>query len=209
MDGLDIPLNNYLNANFFESDHSEVQEVKAIRDESVLKYGIGQLRPAWEPPSTRYSPIFTYKWADTERALNNLAKVGASPFDDVALEYTNPHTGKPVMDTLTAWVQMIRPGIHTRAHRQVNSAVYHVLEGRGATIIDGVRFDWEQGDIFVIPSWVCHEHVNESKQERAILFSVQDTPVMVALGKYREQPLATESGHQMVKEVFGAQRVTA
>jgi gentisate 1,2-dioxygenase len=138
-----------------------------------------------------------------------LAKVSASPFDDVAIEFTNPHTGRPVMKTMTAWVQMLRPGIHTKAHRQVNSAVYHVFEGRGATIIAGVRFDWEQGDIFVIPSWAYHEHVNASQTERAILFSVQDTPVLVALGKYREEALATNGGHQQVTDVFDAEKILA
>jgi gentisate 1,2-dioxygenase len=167
------------------------------------------MRPAWEAPAREYSPISTYKWTATERALNSLAKVDASPFDDVALEYTNPHTGKPVMDTMTAWIQMLRPGIHTKAHRQVNSAVYHVFEGRGATVIAGVRFDWEQGDIFVIPSWAYHEHVNASKTERAILFSVQDTPVLVALGKYREEALGADGGHQAVKEVFDAEKALA
>jgi gentisate 1,2-dioxygenase len=127
-----------------------------------------------------------------------------SPFDDVALEYTNPHTGRPVMDTITAWIQMIRPGIHTKAHRQVNSAVYHVFEGAGATIIDGIRFDWEQGDFFVIPTWASHEHLNASKRDRAILFSIQDTPVLDALGKYREEALATDGGHQVVTGVFDA-----
>ena len=209
MDGLDIPINNYLDAGFFEEDIHEVQEVVEAKDSSVLKYGIGQLRPAWEAPCKQYSPIFSYKWKTTEQALNNLAKVDASPFDDVALEYTNPHTGRPVMDTITAWIQMLRPGIHTQAHRQVNSAVYHVHEGRGATIIDGIRFDWEKGDIFVIPSWVYHEHVNASKDERAILFSIQDTPILVALGKYREEALSTNGGHQAVKGVFDAENVMA
>jgi gentisate 1,2-dioxygenase len=202
MDGLDLPLNNYLTSTFFEHDEREVQEVTAIRDQSMLKYGVGQLRPAWEPPSTRYSPLSTYKWADTERALTNLAKVAASPFDDVALEYTNPHTGRPVMDTITAWIQMLRPGIHTKAHRQVNSSVYFAFEGSGATIINGVQFNWEQGDLFVIPTWAWHEHLNSSKSKRAILFSIQDTPVFTALGKYSEEPLAAGDGHQGVKEVF-------
>jgi gentisate 1,2-dioxygenase len=209
MDGLDLPLNNYLDASFFESSESGVQEVTEVVDGSILKYGLGQLRPAWEPPRQRYSPLSTYKWAATERALDNLAKVDASPFDDVALEYTNPHTGRPVMDTMTAWIQMLRPHIHTRAHRQVNSAVYHVFEGRGATVIRGVRFEWEQGDIFVIPSWAYHEHINESNSERAILFSIQDTPVLVALGKYREEPLSTNGGHQVVKESFDVEKILA
>jgi gentisate 1,2-dioxygenase len=204
MDGLDLPLNNYLDAPFFEQSADETQEVNAVVDGSILKYGAGQLRPAWESPVQKYSPILTYRWATTERALNNLAKVDASPFDDVALEYTNPHTGRPVMDTMTAWIQMLRPGIHTRAHRQVNSAVYHVFEGEGACVIGGVQFDWEQGDMFVIPSWAFHEHINKSNSERAILFSIQDTPTLVALGKYREEALAANNGHQSVTGSFSA-----
>ena len=78
-----------------------------------------------------------------------------------------------------------------------------------ATIIEGIRFDWEKGDIFVIPSWVYHEHLNDSKNERAILFSIQDTPILVALGKYREEALSTNDGHQVVKGVFDAEGVLA
>jgi gentisate 1,2-dioxygenase len=82
-----------------------------------------------------------------------------------------------------------------------------VHEGCGATIIDGIRFDWEKGDMFVIPSWVYHEHLNDSKDERAILFSIQDTPILVALGKYREEELSSNRGHQLVKGVFDAETV--
>ena len=84
----------------------------------------------------------------------------------------------------------------------MNSSVYYVFEGRGATVIGGVRFDWEEGDLFVIPSWAYHEHINGSSTERAILFSVQDTPVMKALGKYREEALVTKNGYQNVTSVF-------
>jgi len=206
MDALDLPINNYLGASFFEPASQQSQEITAAVGAVIKKYGVGQMRPAWEAPCRQYTPLSTYKWETTERALNNLAEVDASPFDDVALEYINPHTGGPVLNTLTGWVQMLRPGVHTKAHRQVNSAVYHVFEGRGATIIDGVRFDWERGDIFVIPSWRYHEHLNESRNERAILLSVQDTPVMTALGKYREEALATNDGHQVVKETFSAEK---
>src|ERR1700722_6792756 len=198
MDALDLPINNYLGASFFEPASQQSQEITAAVGAVIKKYGIGQMRPAWEAPCRQYTPLSTYKWETTERALNNLAEVDASPFDDVALEYINPHTGGPVLNTLTGWVQMLRPGVHTKAHRQVNSAVYHVFEGSGATIIDGVRFDWERGDIFVIPSWKFHEHINESRSDRAILFSIQDTPVMTALGKYREEALSTGGGRQIV-----------
>lgn len=207
MDGLDVPLTNYLDASFFEASSKDQQDVTAAINGSVWKYGSGNLRPAWEQPVQQYSPISTYKWAATEQALLNLAKVDASLYDDVALEYTNPHTGRPVMDTITAWIQMLRPGIHTKAHRHVSSAVYHVFEGEGATIINGMQFDWQRGDIFVIPSWAYHEHVNASRSDRAILFSMHDIPVLKALGKFREEPLATNGGFQEVTGSFDATKV--
>lgn len=114
---------------------------------SVLKYGVGQLRPASEEPRTAYSPLSTYKWADTERALESLAKVAADEFDDVVLEFTNPHTGAPVRSSFTCWVQFLRPGVSTRAHRHTGSSVYLAFEGSGATIIDGIRYPWTQGDM--------------------------------------------------------------
>jgi len=99
---------------------------------------------------------------------------------------------------------MLRPGVHTQAHRQVNSAVYHVFEGRGHSVINGLRFDWERGDFFVVPPWAWHEHANEDKGE-AILFSIQDTPVIKALGLYREEPYRENDGHQRITGKFESQ----
>ncbi len=202
MDALDIPLNNFLDASFFEAYPHERQEVDKQVNGSVLKYGVGQLRPAWEEPKREYPPLSTYKWADAERALGNLAQVEADAYDDVALEYTNPHTGGPVMRSFGCGIQMLRPGVHTAAHRHTGSCVYLAFEGHGATIIDGVRFSWAPGDMFVLPGWAAHEHVNASPDERAILFSVHDTPLLRALDKYRVEPCAER--HQDVTGEFDA-----
>jgi len=52
----------------------------------------------------------------------------------------------------------------------------------------------DKGDIFVIPSWVYHEHINESRDERAILFSIQDTPILVALGNIAKKRYPRTAG---------------
>ncbi len=205
MDGLDIPLNNYLDASFFEPYPHEAQEVTKVVNNTVLKYGVGQLQPAWEQRSRIYPAMHTYKWAATEQALNNLAQVDASPFDDVALEYINPHTGGSVMPAFSAWIQMLRPGIQTQAHRHVGSVVYHAFEGRGETIINGTRFAWEQGDMFVVPGWAWHEHHNTSPDQRALLFSLRDTPLLIAMNKYREEEYKENGGHQTVTGDFKPQ----
>ena len=202
MDGLDIPLNNFLDASFFEPHPQQAQEVTEALNGTVLKYGVGQLRTSWEKRSTVYPPMHVYKWADTERALTNLAQVDASPFDDVSLEYINPHTGGSVMPSFGCNIQMIKPGVHTQAHRHVGSSVYHVFEGSGETIINGIRFEWKQGDFFVIPGWAWHEHHNKAQNARAILFSLHDTPVQRALQKYRKEAYTEHDGHQPITSVF-------
>lgn len=201
MDALDIPLNNFLDGAFFEPYPDETQPMNKVLNGSVLKYGVGQMRPAWEPRSTEYPPLMTFKWADTERALTRLAQVESNPFDDVALEYTNPHTGAPVMKSFSCQIQMLRPGTHTQAHRHTGSWVYLAFEGSGATVIDGVRYDWREGDMFVLPSWATHEHLNASGSDRAILFAVHDTPLLRAVDKYRTEPAPVE--RQAVTGTFG------
>jgi gentisate 1,2-dioxygenase len=65
-----------------------------------------------------------------------------------------------------------------------------------------VRFDWSAGDMFVLPSWATHEHVNGSDKDRAILFAVHDTPLMHSVDKYRIEP--APEPHQVISESFSA-----
>jgi gentisate 1,2-dioxygenase len=201
MDGLDLPLVGDLDAVFFEFP-SELRQPANSVNGSEIKYGGPQLRPTWEKPAEGEPTLLNYKWEPTYQALKRIGEAPASPFDDVCFEYLNPNTGGPVLPTMGCYIQMIRPGVHTQAHRQVSSAVYHVFEGEGFTVIDGQRFDWQRGDFFVVPPWAWHEHGNDDQRE-AILFSVQDTPVMKALGLYREQPLEQNQGQQNVTGRFG------
>ncbi|MCH6544639.1 MAG: cupin domain-containing protein [Deltaproteobacteria bacterium] len=200
MDGLDLPLVGDLDAIFFQPYQERRYPITLLND-SESKFGGPQLRPTWERTEADTPPLLNYKWEPTYEALKKIGERPASPYDDVCFEYLNPNTGGPVLPTMGCYIQAIRAGVHTKAHRQVNSAVYHAFEGSGYTIINGQRFDWEQGDFFVVPPWAWHEHANEGQQE-SILFSIQDTPVMKALGLYREEPYQENGGHQRVTGNF-------
>jgi gentisate 1,2-dioxygenase len=67
-----------------------------------------------------------------------------------------------------------------------------------------MRFPWGRGDVITLPSWAWHEHANASSRDAAILFSIQDRPVLEALGLYREQALDANGGHQTVAATFNA-----
>ncbi|MCH8840705.1 MAG: cupin domain-containing protein [Planctomycetes bacterium] len=130
-----------------------------------------------------------YPWEQTRETLHRLApEVEGSPYDGIVLEYTNPATGGPAFPTMACHVQLLRPGESTKAHRHTSSAVYHVVEGQGHSIVNGERLQWEPKDVFCVPGWTYHEHVNSSTTEAAVLFSFTDLPVLRSLSLLREQP---------------------
>ncbi|MBR8655012.1 cupin domain-containing protein [Achromobacter sp. Marseille-Q0513] len=196
-DGLDIPLVNALEAGFYAVHPDLNQAVTHPVDDTTATWGGVALRPqasGWTKP---YSPLFKYEWEPTYEALRRYARVTAgSPYDGVLLEYVNPMTGGPVMPTIGASMQLLRPGEHTKAHRHTGSFIYQVAKGSGYSIIEGRRYDWTERDIFCVPSWAMHEHVNLSSNDDACLFCFNDLPVMRALSLYREEALKDNDGHQ-------------
>jgi gentisate 1,2-dioxygenase len=202
MDGLDIPLIASLEAMFFQFYSAEKVPASQPANASKQLYGHGQLNPTWVKEKSNASPLLLYSWTETWKALDALRSFDGSPFDGISLEYRHPQTGGPVMPTMSCRVQLLRPGEHTKAHRHTGSAAYHVVKGSGMTIIDGKRFDWRKGDIFVLPPWAMHEHANGSRNEDAVLFSIQDAPVLTALGLFYEEEFKDNDGHQKVTSAF-------
>jgi gentisate 1,2-dioxygenase len=202
MDGLDVPLIASLEAMFFQ--FYTARQVPAERPPNASKqlYGHGHLSPTWVKDKSQSSPLLLYSWDQTWQALDVLRAHSGSPFDGIALEYHHPQTGGPVLPTMACWAQLLRPGEHTKAHRHTGSAVYHVVKGKGATIIDGQRFVWGKGDIIALPPWAMHEHANTASASDAVLFSIQDAPVLQALGLYYEEALTENGGRQEVTSTF-------
>ncbi len=204
MDGLDIPLIASLEAMFFQ--FYSVPQVPASRPANSSKqiYGHAHIAPTWIKEKSQSSPLLLYSWDQAWEALNSMRGQKGSAQDGVLLEYRHPQTGGPVLPTMACMIQMLRPGEHTRAHRHTGGAVYHVVSGAGYTVIDGQRFDWSQGDILALPPWALHEHGNSSASADAVLFSIQDLPVLKALGLYYEEELKENGGHQEVTSTFKA-----
>jgi len=203
MDGLDVPLVQALNAMFFQMYEVPQVPLTKASNASAQLFGHVSLRPTWVKERSRSSPLLLYAWEKTRQSLLGLRDTEGDPYDDVALEYTHPQTGGALLPTMACWIQMLRPGARLKAHRHTGSAVYYVVEGMGETIIDGCRFAWGKGDILVLPAWALHEHANVSSREAAVLFSIQDRPVLEALGLYREEAFTDSGGHQTVTSTFG------
>jgi gentisate 1,2-dioxygenase len=199
LDVLDVPLVQACRAGFHERFPDGEQPVLAELDDVLARFSAPGMQAAGELID-HPAPLPIYAWDTTDEALQRRARLAPDPFDEVTLEYKNPVTGGPAFKTIGCWATLLRPGAHTQAHRHSTSAVYHVIQGRGATVIGGTRFDWEKGDTFVVPNWAYHEHLNLAEGEDAALFSVNDRPVFEAFGWYREE--AHPDGQQRVTGIF-------
>lgn len=146
---------------------------------------MGHVRPSWIK-SPHPTPPFYYGWEETYSTLRSLkAQEESDPFDGIHLNFSNPATGGPTLPTFCCAVQLFTPRQTTKAHRHNSTTVYQVFQGSGATVIDGQRFEWTKGDIFVIPPWALHHHENHSDDD-AIFYSISDWPAITALGLYTE-----------------------
>lgn len=186
LDVLDTALVFALNQTFYEPFGERMQPLRDRRADEVSERG-GPVRPASEQPPRAARP-FRYPWRDARTALNTLSAAEGSPYDGVVLRYVNPVDGGPTLPTMDCLLQLLTPALETKRHRHTASAVYHVIEGEGTTVVGGQELHWSARDSFAVPSWVWHRHINRSKSEQAVLFCATDTPVLKALGLYREEP---------------------
>jgi gentisate 1,2-dioxygenase len=183
LDGLDLPLVQLLQQLVFEPYGQSTQPIVTSSERVAALYGY--TRPT-VPPTAEF---FHYKWRNTYQILRALTEAGTDPdrFDGYILEFRHPVTGGPTMPTIQCALQLLRPGHETRAHRHTSTVIYHAYRGCGTSFIGDQRFDWDQGDLFVVPLWYPHCHVNRSSSEEAILFSMSDAPVLKSLDLYREE----------------------
>jgi gentisate 1,2-dioxygenase len=158
LDGLDVPLVNHLEVGFYEQYQEERQPLTKSDELSLRLYGAGTLTPTWQRRGGIHSPLLNYKWERSYEVLSKLAaESDGSPYVGVCVEYTNPTTGGPALATVACFAHLLKPGMHTKAHRHTGSTVYHVINGKGYSVIAGQRFDWGDKDTFVVPSWAWHE----------------------------------------------------
>jgi gentisate 1,2-dioxygenase len=200
LDGLDVPLAQILETNFFELYPEKKFPLSKPDDLSLRLYGAGSLRPTFEKHTARHSPLLNYKFAQTYATLKSIGeRAEGSPYDGVSVEYVNPLTGGPALPTIACFASLLKAGQHTKAHRHTGGTIYHAIQGRGESIIAGKRYRWNEKDTFVVPSWTWHEH---SATAESVLFSFSDSAVLQPLGLYREEALAENGGYQQVTGDF-------
>lgn len=184
LDGLDIPLTRFFNGGFAENGDAASQPIARPQGRSYAAYG-HNMAPVRQLHAGTSSPIFNYPYERSREALETLRRQQEiDAWVGVKLRYVNPLTGGAPMPTIGACMQLLPAGFRGLPHRSTDGTVFSVVEGHGAAIIGGRRFEFAPRDTFVVPSWSTL--VLETAED-AVLFSFSDRPVLEAIGQLREE----------------------
>jgi gentisate 1,2-dioxygenase len=156
LDGLDLPLWKAIPAIFTEHYPEERYPSQPAQGASIRRY----------------------PWAEIEAQLAAVA----GPVAEV--RYRHRGTGGEISASCGAAALRIDRGAKTAPKRETTSAVVHVYEGSGRSLIDGTEIRWTQGDTLAVPAWqtVVHEADRGSDVR---LFKFDDHPLIDALEVYR------------------------
>ncbi|MFQ5825855.1 MAG: cupin domain-containing protein [Dehalococcoidia bacterium] len=98
------------------------------------------------------------------------------------------------LETLVLFTEDFPPGGVSQRHGHMNEAVFYILEGRGYEIHDGERFDWEAGDVVIIPAGCVHRHVNADSEHSARALVINPKPTYVIAMNLKAQRLVDRPG---------------
>ena len=88
------------------------------------------------------------------------------------------------MRTMSHYVTQLSPGGRSKRVRFLWEAQGYVLAGRGYSVIDGVRYDWEAEDVLCLVPGAAHQHVNADPDAPAEIIwgSMQPVAELMGLG---------------------------
>lgn len=183
LDGLDIPLVQFLDASFAEAYPEDEQPQTRPPGDSFARYGANLVPVDHRPPGPA-SPIFNYPYARTREALEAMRRRQEwDPCHGLKMRYVNPNDGGYAMPTIAAFVQLLPRGFETARYRCTDATVFVCVEGAGRSRIADAVLEWGPKDIFVAPSWAWTSH---EAQADSVLFSYSDRAVQQKLGLWRE-----------------------
>lgn len=84
--------------------------------------------------------------------------------------------------TLSCSIGELAPGEKTSNHRHAYEALMYVISGKGYSLIEGQRFDWEQGDSLYTPPWCWHQHF--AAEGHAVQYiTATNMPLLASMGQ--------------------------
>jgi quercetin dioxygenase-like cupin family protein len=123
------------------------------------------------------------------RSLPRVIKGSEQPFHSGPQQYSK-HFIEPkdgLGQTLHIHLEEYSPGGKSQKHGHVNEAVFYILDGEGAEVHDGVRYEWEAGDAAIVHNNCVHQHFNRSDVKPARALVMKTKPMYLFMNMLFQQ----------------------
>src|SRR5438445_5658118 len=90
--------------------------------------------------------------------------------------YLHPSITDTILSTLAIYRQEIPPGSRSGRLKFQGGQIMFIVEGRGYTLLDGVRHAWEAGDVLNLPTkrdGIVVQHFNADSAKPAVFIAVE------------------------------------
>jgi len=90
--------------------------------------------------------------------------------------YLHPSITDTILSTLAIYRQEIPPGSRSGRLKFQGGQIMFIVEGRGHTILDGVKHAWEAGDVLNLPckrDGIVLQHFNGDPEKPAVFLAVE------------------------------------
>ena len=116
---------------------------------------------------------------DRLRAMPRIRRAKDIKFRDgpqaYSRHYVEPKDG--ITQTFHLHLEEYGPGGKSQKHGHVNEAAFYILDGEGYEIHDGIRYDWQAGDIAIVHNNCVHQHFNASSTKPARALVIKTKPM--------------------------------
>jgi len=90
--------------------------------------------------------------------------------------YLHPSITDTILSTLAIYRQEIPPGSRSGRLKFQGGQIMFIVAGRGYTLLDGVKHDWEAGDVLNLPTkrdGIVIQHFNDDPATTAVFLAVE------------------------------------
>ncbi len=123
------------------------------------------------------------------RSQPRVIRASEAPLNDgpqaFSRHYVEPVDG--ITQTLHIHVEEYAPGGRSGKHGHVNEAAFYILDGQGYEVHDGIRYEWEAGDVAIVHNNCVHQHFNGNKEKPARALVMKTKPMYMFMNMLFQQ----------------------
>ena len=96
---------------------------------------------------------------------------------------------------LYAHYEVLAPGGKSEKHGHMNEALLYILDGNGHEIHDGLRYDWEAGDLVAVENSCVHQHFNDDPEKPARILIIKSKPLYLFMNMLMQEVVEEQPKH--------------